>query len=299
MKSQFPLCTCCQGTDITAEATLTSLFLSRAAFAGAPEHTDLYYCNSCGFRFYERKISDSEAQRYYSDYRGDRYVTERGRDELFYNQAAYERDGAWMASPRRRLELLEVLDIAGIASRDLRVVDFGGGDGTLISGLDVRRRAVFDLSDAPTLPDVEKLRSNQATLGDWDLVICAQTLEHISNPDVTLATLRDLAAPGGLIYIELPQQQWRSFSWPGFIRDKGLALAKKNRTAHKILDLYSTAFRVKLKLLPPLGFVPMREHVNFFTENSISELGARFGMTLEVIRTSKFCGIQALFRKPS
>ena len=77
--------------------------------------------------------------------------------------------------------------------------------------------------------------------------------------------MRDLTNQGGLIYIELPSQQWRSDVHNGPIRNLLLRLAIKSRKLHQILDLYSTAFRVKIGCLPPLGFVPMREHVNFFT----------------------------------
>ena len=46
------------------------------------------------------------------------------------------------------------------------------------------------------------------------------------------------------------------------------------------LDVYSTAFRVKLGVLPPFGFVPMREHVSFFTEASLGALARRVGLTV-------------------
>lgn len=78
-------CLCCRGKNLTAESTLTSLFLSRAAWEGPPEITELLYCNDCGFRTYRRHLSDTEAKKYYSDYRGKRYAAERSRDEFFYN----------------------------------------------------------------------------------------------------------------------------------------------------------------------------------------------------------------------
>lgn len=46
----------------------------------------------------------------------------------------------------------------------------------------------------------------------YDLVSCLHVLEHLAHPDELLRSLRNLARPGGLIYIELPNElnAWRS-----------------------------------------------------------------------------------------
>ena len=258
-------CLCCGGKKLTAESTLTSLFLSRAAWEGLPEVTDLLYCDDCGFRTYRRLLSYAEAKQYYSNYRGDRYVAERSQDELFYSQSVYDRDEAWMASPRRQKEMLDLISTRMPDTRDLQILDFGGGDGRLIANLECKRRAVFDLTGISVLPGVEKLMSESDLRQEaWDLIVCAQTLEHMSTPDLVLEKLRDITTKDGLIYVELQNQQWTSRAYPGRLRNDILAHAIRHRNFHKYLDLYSTAFRVKFGLLPPLGFVPMREHVNFF-----------------------------------
>lgn len=291
-------CLCCRGNNLTTESTLTSLFLSRAAWEGPPEITDLLYCSDCGFRTYRRHLSDTEAKIYYSDYRGKRYVAERSRDEFFYNQSVYDRDEAWMASPRRQKEMLSFFLQIMPNIQDLNVLDFGGGDGRLIANLECKRRAVFDLTEIAVLPGVEKL-TNESDLRQeaWDLIVCAQTLEHISAPDLALERMRDITAKNGYIYVELPDQQWISHAFPGRLRNYILALAFKSRSFHKFLDLYSTAFRVKYGILPPLGFVPMREHVNFFALDSIIKLGQQLSLELVASQISPFCGIQVLFRK--
>jgi hypothetical protein len=110
--------------------------------------------------------------------------------------------------------------------------------------------------------------------------------------------LIELTTPGGFIYIELPLQIWKSYVGNNMIRNALLRIAKKYRVLHKILDLYSTAFRVKFMILPPFGFAPMREHVNFFTLPAIVKLGERLNLVPEISRINPFCGIQILFRKP-
>lgn len=291
-------CLCCRGKNLTTESTLTSLFISRAAWEGPPEITDLLYCNDCGFRTYRRHLSDTEAKKYYSDYRGKRYVAERSRDEIFYNQSVYDRDEAWMASPRRQKEMLNFISQIIPNTQDLKVLDFGGGDGRLIANLECKRRAVFDITAISVLPGVEKLTTESELRQEpWDLIVCAQTLEHISEPDLALEKMRDITAKDGYIYVELPDQQWISHAFPGRLRNYILALALRSRSFHKFLDLYSTAFRVKFGVLPPLGFVPMREHVNFFTLNSIIKLGQPLSLKTEASKISSCCGTQVMFRK--
>jgi len=79
-------------------------------------------------------------------------------------------------------------------------------------------------------------------------------------------------------YAEVPQQMWKDFSGPRAIQRAWLSLLVKNSTALHAADFVSTAFRVKLGFVPPLGFVPMREHVNFFTEQALTALLSRAGL---------------------
>ena len=291
-------CTCCLSTNIRSESTLTSLFLSRAAWGGPPERTNLLYCRECGFRTYERPLHESESKRYYSDYRGRHYARERSRDELFYSQKNYDQDQEWMESPHRANEMLELVANAGHDINKFRVLDYGGGNGHFIEKLRCQEKAVFDLSTTPAISGIRKLSADsELHPDDWDLIVCAQTLEHISRPETVLNRMRDIASQGGLIYIELPSQQWHSDLHEGSMRNLMLSLAVKSRRLHQLMDLYSTAFRVKLGFLPPLGFAPMREHVNFFTLESISKLGERLALSTEASRISQTCGIQILFRK--
>lgn len=291
-----PLCLCCESHQVSVEPTLTSLFLSRAAWGGKPEITNLLYCRDCGFRTFQRMLSVAEANHYYQNYRGDDYIRERGKDEIFYNQNAYDRDKAWMASPRRQEELLKL--IGPQCTINMKVLDFGGNDGRLIYGINAPLKAVFDLSESPALPGLKKISSeSELHQNQWDLIICAQTLEHISRPDRTLAKLSEITSKGGMIYVELPCQNWESYAFDGTFRNLLLALAQKYRWLHKLLDFYSTGFRVKVEVLPPFGFVPMREHVNFFTLESVEHLGRKLGLAVEHGQINPFCGIQVLFRK--
>ncbi len=291
-------CICCLSENLLFENTPTSLFLSRGAWGGSPEQTQLIYCKSCGFRTYERKLSESESKRYYSSYRGNSYVAERSRDELFYSQARYDQDEQWMASPHRQKEMLALLRKTGDDISQFSILDYGGDSGRFIFDLKCIRLAVYDLSEGRALSGVTKYSNiDDVPRSCWDLVVSTQTLEHISHPEVAIESMIDIAKQGGLIYIELPNQPWTSFAGRGKMRDALVKAAVKNRLLHKVMDLYSTFFRVKFNVLPPFGFAPMREHVNFFTIDSINKLGERHSLRIESSSINPSVGIQVLFRK--
>lgn len=50
----------------------------------------------------------------------------------------------------------------------------------------------FDLCDPPTLGRT------------WDVVLCEQVLEHVSDPCAAVRTLHDLARPGGWVVVSTP-----------------------------------------------------------------------------------------------
>jgi glycogen debranching enzyme len=291
-------CICCNSTNIKVEPTLTSLFLSRSAWNGTPEYTDLLYCTECGFRTYRRNLSTSEAMQYYSNYRNINYIKQRSKDEIFYTKKQFNADAAWMTSPLRQQAFLDMINSAIPEFSNSQILDYGGGDGQLIANIMCQSKYVFDFSNIKTLPGINKIADQEELHRTaWDLIVCAQTMEHVSRPQLLMEELKSLTSTRGHIYIDVPSQQWKSCVLQGYVRKLILAKAKKYYYFHKFLDLYSTAFRVKFEILPPFGFVPMREHVNFFTLDSIIRLGQKSSLRAEHYREDPLCGIQVLFRK--
>lgn len=48
----------------------------------------------------------------------------------------------------------------------------------------------------------------------------------------------------------------------------------------RTLDFYSTAFRVKTGILPPLGFAKVHEHVNAFSSSSLARVLEKAGLSI-------------------
>jgi hypothetical protein len=133
----------------------------------------------------------------------------------------------------------------------------------------------------------------------FDCILLENVLEHSSDPAALLDELKGYAGPEGSTYL---------FSVP--FEPCSLALLPKQGPARRLyeryvrvlasvpalcslVDFYSLAFRLKLGILPPLGFMKLHEHINFFTERSLSALLARRGFTVLGIRTvalQKFAG---------
>lgn len=266
-------CLCCGSGRLESDRTLTSLFLSRTAWHGRPELTSIHRCLECDFRFYDRGLSDAEASAFYAAYRTSDYLTNRHADEPFYTRKLHAGIDQFLHSPARRNALAQALANGGVSTMDA-VLDYGGSDGTLISELAAPRKAVFDIGGDDTIAGIARATELRE---EWDVVVCAQTLEHVTDPFATMQELLRLTRPGGSIYVEVPNEIWRRAPSPRFAKNALLRIAAKWRWLFIAMDIYSTGFRVKTGVLPPLGFMPMREHLNYFTPRALAALARRAG----------------------
>jgi 2-polyprenyl-3-methyl-5-hydroxy-6-metoxy-1,4-benzoquinol methylase len=97
-------------------------------------------------------------------------------------------------------------------ARGARVVDFGGGDGTLARILaaggivaTVHEPAVERLAAV----DVDRLPAAEADRGRFDGLVLSEVLEHVLDVemDETFDAIRSLLAPGGIIVVTVPNDE--------------------------------------------------------------------------------------------
>jgi SAM-dependent methyltransferase len=116
----------------------------------------------------------------------------------------------WLSRVKRRLwppsETLNTSErlkwLLGQLDSSARVLDLGSGERRLRAGvinLDIGPfRNVDVIGDGARLPFVH---------GIFDAVVCQGVLEHVCDPSVVVAAMRDVLRPTGYFYVEMPFMQ--------------------------------------------------------------------------------------------
>jgi SAM-dependent methyltransferase len=294
-------CPCC-GTEGGSwfQWALTSTFLSQRALDGQVTPTRLFECEACQHRWSERGLSDDEAARLYTGYRGDAYYELRHRSEPWYTRAINDGIGSETEMATRRALMSRLLAEAGAGARQFdTVIDWGGDRGQMLKDLPARRKLVHEVSKVQPDPGVENIERLTDFVGTADLVLNCHVLEHINEPLTGLAEAASLLKPGGLLYLELPYEPWRGPYLPAALSAPWLKLLAMTKWPLLAADFFSTAARIKLHTLPPFGFVAIREHLNFFGVQSVRKLVERGGLVPLICVQPNDTTLVAIARKRS
>ncbi|RDE51424.1 MAG: class I SAM-dependent methyltransferase [Candidatus Accumulibacter meliphilus] len=290
-------CLCCGNQQLRHETQIVSGFLAARAWGGPPQATQLAYCGACGFRFFDCGLSAIETARYYRGYRNPEYLATRRRWEPFYTPRQHAAQVEWSRSTQRIDALREALAGSAAPRHFVSALDHGGNEGHMLAAVAADRKAVFDPSGCATLDGIEAFSDANLLPGGWDLILSCQVLEHVSAPAQYLRDLAALLADGGLLYVEVPAEAWRPAPGSRKLRDACLRLLLRNRPLLIAADVLCTASRIKLGRLPPLGFVAMREHLNYFTTESVQALLCNSGFVIDASGINSTGQIFALARK--
>ncbi len=278
-------CLCCGSRRLRRETQIVSGFLAQRAWQGRPELTELVTCEDCGLRFFERGLDDAEVARYYDGYRDAEYQRTRHKWEPFYTAGQHASLLAWSESPFRRDNLRHSLSRAAAPSFFNSVLDHGGSQGHMLAAVEAARKAVYDPSARSTVEGVESYARADALPRDWMLILSCQVLEHTSSPAAYIRDLHALLGDDGWLYVEVPDESWRPAIGGEALRRRVLRTLLSMRPLLIAADVLCTVLRVRYRRLPPLGFIAMREHLNYFTARSLSAVLARNGFQVEA------CGI--------
>jgi len=140
--------------------------------------------------------------------------------ERFYGNYYEGNDaGVTVGDPRRWARSLDstLSQYLDPVSDHLRILDYGGGNGSIVNALAERwvsqfrsiEIGVIDLAMAPVTPvnpsiSIAPVRSIAAAEGMFDVVIASAILEHLPDPSSTLRELVSRTRPGGVIYVRTP-----------------------------------------------------------------------------------------------
>lgn len=97
-------------------------------------------------------------------------------------------------------------------SEEIRVLDYGGGNGKLLRPFASRGHSCYlvDYNDHP-VPGVTKICDDMSSFPEnetFDLIICSHVLEHVSDPSRLISFLGHHLNPGGVLYVEVPGEIW-------------------------------------------------------------------------------------------
>lgn len=261
-------CVCCGGSSINASPAILMPFISHRVFNWRPVIVDESWalntinngtayalCNSlhcmhCGLLFLDIRFSSHEMKNLYINYRGADYVALRDKYEPGY-AVINER----LNQRSRYLIDVESFLAPYLDPATLFILDWGGGTGINTPFvLDGRPFHVYEISnELPILGGVavskEYIKENF-----YNLVVCSNVLEHIPYPLDFLVEIKSTVRKGALFYFEVPFET--------IMQHECVNIAEKKRYWH--------------------------EHINFFSEESLTKLLCRAGFNIKIIKVMNY-----------
>jgi hypothetical protein len=212
-------------------------------------------CADCDFGFFIPRMDENESARLYRGYRDADYQRARFACEPWYTEdlnCELNVQAKTLAS--RRSALIAAIEPYISLRQFGRVLDYGGGDGRLVQG--IGEPFVYDPSGIETCGGVVAL-SNPEKHAPYDLIVCAQVLEHVSSPMAVVHHLRSLSYRNTLLYVDVPTQNPASlkFRLNRCVQWLWLAVSRP-AAAHALMGTLCW----------------MHEHVNMFTMRSLEKL---------------------------
>ena len=224
---------------------------------------NICFCEECTFAFYDYRFSAEEAGALYENYRDEKYQKERERHECWYTQKvndAMNNDTRALSEQKRVIEDMVQKNI----KKEIEVaLDYGGNEGkTFFESLGTKEKYVFDISGVPTVGNVQSISDfDELKKHRYDFIMANMLFEHLSDPVETLNELNALGDENTYFYIEVPSEN-------PFVRRNKFSIAENlnlllnpNFSNIRLLKYY-----VKQRKEP---FMPMKEHINFYTVKSM------------------------------
>jgi hypothetical protein len=251
-------CVICDGVIRGEKTALVAPFLAARIWNRPPFCVELVACDDCGFQFYNPRLDDAEAGLLYTGYRSEEYRQTRYAAEPWYTEkfnAGLSSDAAYKG---RRLALAPILRKHLGGHQIKRILDHGGDHGDLVRGLiDGAEAFVYDISGVPAVEGVTAIRDPAECKAD--LVINSNVLEHVGFPRRVLGEIVKATPSGGMVFLEVP-------------RESPFGLARIVRRVAQLGIVTLTRPALARFVLRPASLYMMHEHINYFSERSLTAL---------------------------
>jgi hypothetical protein len=253
-----PSCVICDSEIRRLRHAAVAPFLARRIWQRRPFDVDLVQCRECEFLFYNPRLDAAEESRLYADYRAYEYQKMRHASEPWYTPAFNADLGSPASYEPRRRTLAAILRQHTGSRAIARILDYGGDRGHLVRGLiEGAEPFVYEISGVPPAPGVTAVTDPAACRAD--LIVNSNVLEHVGFPRALVSAILQAAPPGGLVFLEVPCES--PFGAGRLLRrvaQSGVVTLLRPRLAPFVLR--------------PSTLFTMHEHVNYFTENTLSTL---------------------------
>jgi len=177
-------------------------------------------CQDCYFIGSELRFTDEQMRRYYHEYMDERSSAGRQHGSYVFHRLRNEGTGwfdllklykqPWWITARKEA-IVNVIKSKDIDLNSIEsVLDFGGDLGQYIPNeFNHARRHVVEIEERELVQGVTAVKS-PVDCEPVDLVMCCHTLEHVSYPNDLVADMKRYLKPGGLLYIEVPDEEERT-----------------------------------------------------------------------------------------
>lgn len=267
-------CIICGSDKVQTIQTKISDFLVAKIFGedevGNDYAVNLCHCEECTFSFYDRRLTDEESNRLYDGYRGAEYQRIREKYDCWYTEKindAINNDSMALKEQQRVIEKM----VRENVPINIRVaLDYGGNQGdTFTDFLGTEEKYVYDISDIDVKGGGKKIGSYQELLEHhFDFIMCNMTLEHVSYPKDFVKLLYDIGSSDTYYYLEVPSENPFEKNKFSVMKNFGLFYNTHYSKSRLIKHYFN------LKRQP---YMPMSEHVNFFTPTAIKTLMTESG----------------------
>ena len=225
-------------------------------------------CNHCGLLYTNPMPTDAELATYYQDYY-----------RFDYQTATTEPKERHIR--KRRVEAANrAAHLQGLLQPGARTLDFGCGSGEFVGTLLAAGYDAHGFEPGDTYGSYARsLYGDRITVAGWqdikadtpyDLVTCFHVVEHLRDPVAAMQQMARWAAPGGLVYIEIPDLG-KAHPNKGFGALHFAHLTGFNQ--HNLVIAAARAGLTPERVISPTGMIFRRADVTADTIESEARLG--------------------------
>lgn len=207
--------------------------------------TETRYCRRCDFVFFRRRLTDAEASRLYTNYRGEEYNRIRLDVEPSYSSFINLFDNHLSAYYIERVrDYIGLVEIYPELGEVKNILDFGG-DGSIPAR--VFPNAEIEIDDLNA--------GSSSNRSKYEMIFTSNVFEHLSDPVPVLKKLSDRLEPEGIIFIDVPSPSQASLN-------EGLLWQQKHGGELYEMHEHITHFSKRSLglLVRAAGMVPLFEH---------------------------------------